>query len=139
MGLLLLHDTRLWVAWIHASTVTGILKAVKEFDIIGTEFIAFFHENLVANHTSEDVRVSAYKREKGNTLFNELLLVVMNLSDEVKKGERVTINRKNAGFSPGGSLSAVDQESNSSIPIDGKDVCILKIPAKDFRLIRITQ
>ena len=133
MGLLLLHDTRLWVAWIHASTVTDILKAVKEFDIIGTEFVAFFHENPVAMPVSKNVRVSAYQRG------NELLLVVMNLSEKAKKSERVTINRKNAGFLPGGSLSAVDQESNSSIPIDGKDVCVLKIPAKDFRLIRITQ
>ena len=133
MGILLLHDTRVWVAWMHALTARKILRAVKEFDIIDTEFVGFFHDDPLAETTSKNIRASGYRRE------NELLLVVMNFSNTRMSGEWATLNYTNAGFSPGDSLIAVNQESDSTIALSAIGKITLDIPPKDFRLIHITR
>jgi hypothetical protein len=133
IGLLLLHDVRIWVGHLHRPTVLDVLESFKKFDIIGAEFVPFFKENTLATPSSGDVRVSVYKTE------NEFLLVVMNMSDNKKEDEQVSLNLKRAGFAYDHNIIVVDHETDSSLEIKDDGVIEVDIPPKDFRLVRVTR
>lgn len=130
IGLTLLHDIRLWLAYINTKEVEDTWKVLNQVGMEHTEFMPYWSNKNELLSSDKDVKVSAYYRQD-----REALLVIMNVSLAVKD-VNISHDLSSVGLSLEQGLRVVDAYTNRVIPGSYNQFKVT-VPGKDFRLIRI--
>lgn len=130
MGLTLLHDCRLWLAWINEKEVNEIWSVLDKVGMEHTEFIPYWTNRGLLKSSDNEVKVSAYYRPE-----REALLVIANNKPETKD-VILTHNLSSIGLPPEKSLRVIDAKTDEIIPSHGDQFRAI-VPGKDFLLVRV--
>ncbi len=130
LALLLPHGTRFWAGACDIPTLNAALDALEEFGLTDARFLPYWSSGDVLAVAQPEAIASAYARDGAGAV-----LVVSNLADEERE-VAVEVDLQAIGID--GEASAGDVLDGGEVTLAGTALTV-SVPARDFRLIRLTR